>query len=66
MNVVINENKLDILAGSNIEQLLALIEKPLTGTAVAVNQRIIRRQEWDTHTLCEGDQISLFQAIAGG
>jgi sulfur carrier protein len=66
MNVVINENKIEILAGSNIDQLLAHLDKPLIGTAIAVNKRIIRRQEWAKHTLCEGDQISLFQAIAGG
>jgi len=66
MNVVINENKLTIMTGSNIEQLLISLDKPLTGSALAVNQKIIRRQDWAKHILCEGDQISLFQAIAGG
>ena len=66
MNVVINENKIEILAGSNIEQLLVNLDKPLIGSALAVNQRIIRRQEWAKYILCEGDKISLFQAIAGG
>lgn len=66
MNVVINENKLTIITGSNIEQLLISLDKPLTGSALAVNQKIIRRQDWAKHILCEGDQISLFQAIAGG
>ena len=66
MNVVINENKLEITTGSNIEQLLLRLNKPLTGSALAVNQQVIRRKDWAKHTLCEGDQISLFQAIAGG
>ena len=66
MNVVINENKLEITTGSNIEQLLVSLDKPLTGSALAVNQKIIRKQDWAKHILCEGDQISLFQAIAGG
>ncbi|WP_435235506.1 sulfur carrier protein ThiS [Psychromonas sp. PT13] len=66
MNVVINENKLEITTGSNIEQLLVSLDKPLTGSALAVNQKIIRKQDWAKYILCEGDQISLFQAIAGG
>ena len=32
----------------------------------AVNLEIISRSLWAEYKLCEGDQIALFQAIAGG
>ncbi len=66
MNIFVNDQPITIPALSNIEQLLQQLESPLKGSAVAVNQSIISRSKWAEYTLNEGDQISLFQAIAGG
>lgn len=66
MNITVNENVVVIDEQSTLEQLLRILDKPLTGSAVAVNQKIISRSQWAEYKLCEGDQISLFQAIAGG
>jgi len=45
---------------------LTELEQPEKGIAVAVNQAIITRQKWDYFQLSENDQVTLFQAIAGG
>jgi len=66
MNIYVNERVITIPADSNIEQLLKLLESPLKGSAVAVNKHIISRSTWTEYKLNEGDQVSLFQAIAGG
>ena len=66
MNVIVNESVVAVAAESSIEQLLKTLDKPLKGSALAVNQNIISRSQWADYKLCEGDQISLFQAIAGG
>lgn len=66
MNIFVNEQPITIPELSNIEQLLVQLESPLKGSAVAVNQNIISRSAWTEYQLNEGDQISLFQAIAGG
>lgn len=66
MNITVNESVVVIEPQCNIEQLLQCLKKPLKGSAVAVNQRVINRPEWHEYKLCEGDEISLFQAIAGG
>ena len=66
MHLVVNQQKIEVDDKSNIEQLLLRLDKPLQGTAIAVNQKVISRHQWTVHTLSEGDQISLFQAIAGG
>jgi sulfur carrier protein len=39
---------------------------PLQATAVALNDDIVARSEWDNTLLNTGDRIALFQAIAGG
>ncbi|HEY7866029.1 MAG TPA: sulfur carrier protein ThiS [Psychromonas sp.] len=66
MKLFVNERVITIPADCNIEQLLTLLESPLKGSAVAVNQHIISRSTWTEYKLNEGDQIALFQAIAGG
>jgi sulfur carrier protein len=66
VKINVNENLVEIDESSNIEQLLVLLESPLKGSAIAVNQKIISRSEWGRFQLQENDQVSLFQAIAGG
>jgi len=66
MNITVNENVLVIDQHCCLEQLLINLNKPLKGCALAVNQEVINRSKWAEYKLCEGDKISLFQAIAGG
>ena len=39
---------------------------PITGIAIAVNNRMIPRTEWDTYALNEGDNILIIKAVCGG
>ena len=39
---------------------------PTTGIAVAVNQRMVPRAEWDSYALSEGDNILIIKAVCGG
>jgi len=39
---------------------------PTTGIAVAVNQRMVPRTEWDSYILNEGDNIIIIKAVCGG
>lgn len=66
IRISINGEMRHIAANSSIEQLLVEIGNAEQGVALAVNQAIIARSEWPTHIINHGDDISLFQAIAGG
>ena len=66
MKIQVNEQALEVSEKTNIEQLLLQLDKPLVGSAVAVNQEVITRSQWESYIISEGDNISLFQAIAGG
>jgi len=50
----------------SVAQLLTQLNSPETGWAVAVNQQIIPRSDWPEHQLADGDQVLLFQPVAGG
>ncbi|GLS90884.1 thiamine biosynthesis protein ThiS [Psychromonas marina] len=66
VKINVNEQPIELDQQANIEQLLTFLDSPLKGSAIAVNQKIISRSEWANYKLQENDQVSLFQAIAGG
>ncbi|WP_434357620.1 sulfur carrier protein ThiS [Parasalinivibrio latis] len=66
MSVVVNDKPVDIPAGSSVSDLFPALSLSPQGFAVAVNGQIVPRTQWADTPVNEGDQISLFQAIAGG
>ncbi|PHM74505.1 sulfur carrier protein ThiS [Xenorhabdus kozodoii] len=71
MNIIVNDQPMTLGAPMTVQQFLEhqfleQIERTQSGTALAINQTIIPRSEWQTHQINDGDTILLFQAIAGG
>ncbi len=46
--------------------LLELLGSPRTGVAVARNDRVVRRSEYQSDVVREGDRIEIIAAVAGG
>ena len=51
---------------TNLESLVAQLNVDAGGTAVAVNDRVIRRSLWSVQQLIEGDRIEIVRAVQGG
>lgn len=66
MNIVINDEPHELAAPLTLAALLEQLDHQQSGTALAVNQQIVPRARWSTHLLQEGDELVIFQAIAGG
>ncbi|AOM42066.1 sulfur carrier protein ThiS [Xenorhabdus hominickii] len=66
MNIIVNDQPLTLDTPMTVQQLLEHVQHTQAGTALAINQTIIPRSEWHTHQINDGDNILLFQAIAGG
>lgn len=66
MRITVNDEIMNFDAPVTVSELLASLGRPATGMAVAVNQTIVVRGCWSEHVVRDGDQILLFQAIAGG
>ncbi|HHL2502247.1 TPA: sulfur carrier protein ThiS [Yersinia enterocolitica] len=66
INIVLNDQALEVECTITVEKLLQQLNRHQPGTALAVNQVIIPRTDWEEYQLREGDNILLFQAIAGG
>ena len=66
MKVQVNNQTTELPEGSCVAALAAQLELPAQGVAVAVNNRMIPRSEWETKVLAEGDQLVVIKAACGG
>lgn len=66
MRIVINDEEQIIGASLTLHELLITLSRSQPGTALAVNHHIVPRDRWDSYLLQEGDELVIFQAIAGG
>lgn len=66
MRISVNNKETELIDGNTVEALAAQLELPLQGVAVAVNNRMIPRKEWDTFILNEGDNLVIIKAACGG
>ena len=66
MNVVLNGRATEVRDGATIADLLALLDAPDRGVAVAIDAEVVPRGEWDGVTLSEGVRVEVVQAVQGG
>lgn len=66
MNILVNDEPHQFSQPLTLLNLFNLLALNPAGSALAVNQVIIPRDNWPAHLLEDGDEILLFQAIAGG
>lgn len=66
MRVTVNQKPVEIGDGPTIRTLLADKEMPDRSVVVAVNGDVVRREEWDSCRITEGDEVEIVHAVAGG
>lgn len=66
IQIMLNDQPLTVEITSTAAMLLQQLNRHQPGTALAINQIIIPRADWEKCQLHAGDDILLFQAIAGG
>ncbi|AYD47700.1 MAG TPA: sulfur carrier protein ThiS [Arachidicoccus soli] len=66
INIHINERPLEIENHFNVLQLLEKVNAPTEGIALAINNNIISKSNWQAHFLSENDKVLIIQATQGG
>ncbi len=77
MQILFNDQPMQCVAGLTVHELLKQLDQQQAGAALAINQlqagaalainqQIVPREQWAQHIVQDGDQILLFQVIAGG
>lgn len=65
MNIIVNNSPHET-AATTLAQLAAEQNLPHSGVAVAVNNQMVPRTEWDSFTLQDGQKITILKAFSGG
>ena len=66
MNVIINGEPTELESGATVEAVLASLELPARGVAVAVDAEVVPRGQWPARELSEGARVEVLRAIQGG
>ncbi|MDR1792336.1 MAG: sulfur carrier protein ThiS [Bacteroidales bacterium] len=67
MKVKINTQEYDLTANSNIMSALHAVGiEQMAGIAVAVNQKVVSKAQWESQQIEEGDEITVIKAVCGG
>lgn len=66
MKVQVNNKEVEMIPDSTLTQLTAQLELPVQSIAIAVNNKMIPRTEWERFTLHENDNLVIIKAACGG
>lgn len=66
MKVQVNNKEVELNPDSTLVQLTAQLELTVSGIAIAVNNRMIPRTEWESFSLHENDSVVIIKAACGG
>lgn len=66
IEIVVNGERREVPAGSNIEGLLRFLGVDPGRVAVERNREIVRKPAWNTTTICSGDEVEVVQFVGGG
>ena len=66
MELILNDKLLEVAPDTSIPQLLQSIGSPLIGVAVAVNDTMVPRTEWDSFRFSHRDNVLVIKAASGG
>ncbi|MFL6213771.1 MAG: sulfur carrier protein ThiS [Blastocatellia bacterium] len=66
MTIVLNGESKEIAADLSVAALLDALGLTPERLAIEVNRRIIRRANWPSTTLAEGDKVEIVHFVGGG
>lgn len=66
MTIVVNGNQTDIAEGTDISDLVSSLGLVAERVAVELNKRIVRRADWVSTRISEGDKVEIVHFVGGG
>lgn len=66
MNIAVNGEKYSVDKDITVLSLLKELSVEGKTMAVAINMEIVKKQQWQSHSLKEGDKLELLHFVGGG
>jgi len=66
LTIIVNENQITLPEGSVISDLIKTLGLNPGRLAIELNRRIVRRANWDSTSISEGDRVEVVHFVGGG
>ncbi len=68
MRAIVNGEARDLEPGTNVADIVRLLQLPRDGrgSAVAINGEVVPRSQWPQRTVVDGDAVEVLTAVGGG
>jgi thiamine biosynthesis protein ThiS len=66
LKVLVNGEEREVMEGATVADLIAALGLKAERVAVEMNRRIVRRFEWNSTKLAEGDKVEIVHFVGGG
>lgn len=66
MKIIINNNEVEVDTDTSLESLIESHIQSTNGIAVAVNEKVIKKEGWTDYILKGNDKILIIKAAYGG
>ena len=66
MNIIVNGNDTQVQESICISDCMEILNLQTTGIALAVNNEVVPKNNWDNFILKENDKLLIIRATSGG
>lgn len=66
MKIVVNGESREIAESNSLENLLSELALPEQRIAIELNRTVVRKKDWATTFINEGDRIEIVHFVGGG
>ena len=66
MKLYLNQKEIEVQDNISVKELLDLQPIAIEGTAIAIDNKLVPKNEWNDRILTDGNKITIIRATFGG
>jgi thiamine biosynthesis protein ThiS len=66
MKVLVNGEEKDLSDATSLSELITALDLPVARIAIELNREVVRRSDWGSTMLKDGDRIEIVHFVGGG
>jgi sulfur carrier protein len=66
MKVFVNGEEKDLSSATSLSELITALDLPVARIAIELNREVVRRSDWGSTMLNDGDRIEIVHFVGGG
>ena len=66
MKIYINQKEIEVQDNISVNELLDMQQIAIEGTAIAIDNKLVPKNEWNDRILTDGNKITIIRATFGG